>query len=124
MSFIDVSELMGDPDFVSTITRRRPTTTLVNEGEAVQAYADAQVIGSVQPAKTSDAQFLPEGVRLSDTVAFFTAADVSAGSGVDQLPDLLIIGSITYKILHLQDFRANGYVRAVALRLPAGTAGT
>jgi hypothetical protein len=121
---INVVELLTDPDFTRTITRRRPTTTLGYEGEAANTYGTAtSVVGSVQPAKLSDVQFLPEGARLSDTMAFFTAADVSAGNGRSQLPDILIDGAQTYRVLHLEDFRLNGYVRVLALRVPVNGGG-
>jgi hypothetical protein len=121
---INVSELLTDPDFTRTISRRRPTSSLANEGEATNTYGTAtSVVGAVQPAKLSDVQFLPEGARLSDTMAFFTAADVSAGDGRSQLPDMLIDGTATYRVLHLEDFRNNGYVRVLALRVPVEVGG-
>ena len=116
---IDVSELMADPDFVSSLYRLRPTSTVAKEGEVTNTYASSTIIGCVQDPCPVDVDLLPEGVRLVDAKVVFTAADVSPG-GSDQLPDLLQIKTESYRVLHVQDFRDNGYVRVLAQRYPAG----
>jgi hypothetical protein len=118
---INLARLTTSPRFTRQITRWRPTTTLANEGEATSTYASAMVLGSLQPSKDADVNLLPEGVRLSDCLAFYTSGDVQAGDGATQLPDILQVDAFYYRVLHLQDFRANGYVRVIALRYPAGT---
>lgn len=116
-----IDELAYDPEFVQTITRLRPTTTTSTGGLAANSYATASVIGCVQPLRDTDAQLLPEGVRLADCQAFWTADDVSIGDGVTQNPDLLQIGGVNYRVIHQQDYRVNGYIRVIVARYPAGT---
>ena len=116
---IDVSELMADPDFVSSLYRLRPTSTVAKEGEVTNTYTSSTIIGCVQDPCPVDVALLPEGVRLVDAKVVFTAADVSPGDS-DQLPDLLQIKTESYRVLHVQDFRDNGYVRVLAQRYPAG----
>jgi hypothetical protein len=117
---ISVAELAHDPDFVQTITRLRPTTTLTKEGLAGSTYTSLDVIGSVQPPNDDDIKLLPEGVRLSDCTAFFTNDDVSAGDGASQLPDILQVGGKNYRIIHVDNFSQNGYSRFIAERYYPG----
>jgi hypothetical protein len=118
---VDVSELLTDSDLgADTFTRLRPTTTMANEGEAGDAFRSEILTGIIQPAATADAQFLPEGVRLSDVQAFFTSGDLSAGDP-DLLPDVLQYKGITYRVMHVQDFDKHGMVKALAQRIAAGT---
>ena len=117
---ISVAELAYDPDFVQTITRLRPTTTVAKEGVASNTYASASVVGCVQPPNDDDVKLLPEGTRLSDCVAFFTLDDVSIGDGASQLPDLLVVDSKKYRIIHVDNFSANGYSRFIAARYYPG----
>jgi hypothetical protein len=118
---VDVSELLTDNDLgADTFTRRRPATTLASEGEASNSSTPVEMTGIIQPANTADAQFLPEGVRISDVQTFFTSGDVSVGSPT-QLADVLQYKGITYQVLHVQAFDKHGMVRALGQRIAAGT---
>lgn len=123
---INVSRVLTDERLgATTFTRKRPTTTLSNEGEAKDSYPSngtATLSGIVQPAATADANLLPEGVRLSDVEAFFTSGDISPG-GPSQNPDLLIHNGATYQTLHVQAFGEHGLVKALAQRVHVGVAG-
>ena len=120
---IDVSDLMSDPDLGgTTFTRRRPTTAVSTMGEASSSYTDTTMKGIVQPAATADAVLLPEGVRLSDVQAFFTAGDISVGDGKTTLPDVLVdAGGNSYRAIHVQEFGAHGMTKALAKRIFPGT---
>jgi hypothetical protein len=121
---ISVTELMSDADFgAAAVTRLRPTRSLGNQGESSVAYASSSLTAIAQPAKTTDANLLPEGVRVSDVEAFFTAGDLSVGDGNTLLPDLIQHAGITYRVLNVQDFSQHGYRRALAQRLAIGTPG-
>jgi hypothetical protein len=81
--------------------------------------------GIIQPAATADAQLLPEGVRLSDVQAFFTAGDISPGDGEGVAPDLLVDDAgNAYRVLHVQAFDKHGMTKALAQRLFPGTVGS
>ena len=117
---INVSDLLRDPDMnATTFTRQRPTTTLANQGEASDAYAPTVLQGIVQPAATADANLLPEGVRISDVQVFYSPSDISVG-GPGQNPDVLQYDGKDYVVKHVQDFGANGMVRALAQFYPGG----
>jgi hypothetical protein len=118
---VDVSDLMSDADLGGTLfTRRRPTSTLSNYGLATTTYTDTTDIpGIIQPAATADAKYLPEGTRLADVQAFFTAsADLSPGDGQSQLPDVLIDDAGNqFRVVHVQAFDKHGMTKALAQRL-------
>lgn len=114
--------MMSDVELGATnFTRLRPTVTLANEGEASRKYAPATLVGIVLPAKLADAVFLPEGVRLNDVNAFFTASDVTCGDGSKALPDRLVYGGNTFLALHVQDFSQYGMYKVLAQKIAAGT---
>jgi hypothetical protein len=117
---VNVSDLLLDPDLGSTtFTRQRPTTTLANQGEAYETYAPTVLQGIVQAASTADLNLLPEGTRISDVQAFFSATDMSVG-GSGQNPDVLQYDGKDYVVRHVQDFGGHGMVRALAQYYPGG----
>jgi len=121
---VDVSELLVDEELgATTFTRMRPTTGFVagSEGRSVDTYASATVNGIVQPARTKDAQLLPEGTRLSDAKSFFTSSDLSAGDGHSQKPDIIVHESKRYRVMHVEDLGNHGMVRAIGLYFTGGT---
>jgi hypothetical protein len=121
---VDVSDIVVDFDLGgTTFTRRRPTTTYSDEGIAQQSYDDLTVAGIVQPANTEDAQFLPDGVRLSDVKAFYSSVPVSAGDGSSTIGDVLVDDhGHTFQVLHVEGFYKHGMIKALAQRLlPEGS---
>ena len=115
---INVSDLLGRSSLGgTTFTRRRPTSTMANEGRGAPTYTDSTLTGVIQPAATADAQLLPDGTRLSDVQAFFTSGEISPGDGDAALPDLLVDDKgITYRVLHVQEFDKHGLTKALAER--------
>lgn len=116
---IDVSELIGDPDFFRTIGRRRVTgTTFANEGVASPTYGPAVDIDAcVQPSSPDIVKTLPEGVRIEDTVMVFTACGtLQEGDQTGKASDVLIVDGKSYRLIQLEDWEANGYQMAIAER--------
>ena len=119
---VNVAEVVIDADLGgTTFTRKRPTTSLANYGLSSSTYTATTMPGIIQPAATSDAKLLPEGVRLSDVQAFFTSYDISPGNGTSVIPDILIDDAgAEYRVLHVQAFGKNGMVKALAQRVFPG----
>lgn len=120
---INVSDLLTDPDLGgTTFTRRRPTSTVGTGGIVSTTYLDSTLSGIIQPAATADAQFLPEGVRLSDVQAFYTPSAISPGDGSTTAPDILVDNAgNTYQVLHVAAFDKHGMTKALAQKLLPGT---
>ena len=115
---VDVTDLMSDYDLGgTTFTRKRPAVTVANAGLATPTYTDLVMTGIVQPAATADANLLPEGTRLADVQAFFTAGEISVGT-TSTLPDLLVdTAGAHYRVLHVQAFGLHGMTKALAQRI-------
>jgi len=74
------------------------------EGEASTTYpTDTLLVGAVAPAKTADAAWLPEGVRLDDVSWFVSEEELRAGDGVTTIPDLVLYKGVTYQVLKAKD---------------------
>lgn len=117
---VEVSGLTLDADLGAVeFTRRRPTVADVEngEGETEISYEDTTLFGIVQPAQTTDALQLPEGVRIDDVNAFFCKDSITSGDGKATLPDLLVYNGNTYQALKVQDFSPHGLYRALAQRI-------
>src|ERR1035438_3840736 len=121
---VDVSDIVIDFDLGgTTFTRRRPITTYSGEGITNQSYVDLTVSGIVQPANQEDAQFLPDGVRLSDIKAFYSSVPISAGDGSSTIGDVLVddMGH-TFQVLHVEGFYKHGMIKALDQKLfPEGS---
>ena len=111
---IDVSEIMSDPDFTKSITRRRATLAVANEGEATYTYADRCITAIVQPAKPSEVALLPEGSRLNKILSVWTACDLRAADGDATESDVLVIDGASFRVVKVEPWQTNGYVRVFA----------
>jgi hypothetical protein len=110
---IDVAEMMSDPDFVEAITIRRPTVTLDAEGESSAAYQDIPAIAGVQPAGQDEVRMVPEGIRIDDAIAVWSATEMRAGGdGVDS--DTIVWKGKSYRVVAREPWMGNGYCMVVA----------
>lgn len=112
---IDVSELMTDPDFAVTFTRKRPgTPTLADEGVSSVTYTEEELVGIVQPAPADVVQLMPEGMRVKELRAFYTRCRLSPGDAGKTLPDVLVTADgASYKVVRVEDWSQHGYFMAV-----------
>lgn len=118
MSLVDVSELMTDPDFVETVTLRRPTIHFANEGEAISSYEDTSFVASVQPAKAEEIAALPEGERGSGQVyRIYTATELRMSDGKTDVSDVLVYGGKELRVIGQEPWGANGYFKFLAVEV-------
>lgn len=79
MANIDVSDLLLDPDFVSTVTLIRRSATVDGHGENVLTETIVpNVLMSVQGAKEESLARMPEGARLTDIITVFYRGQLTA----------------------------------------------
>jgi hypothetical protein len=112
MSLVDVSELMTDPDFVTTITLRRPVpATFAVDGSSETTYAaDVPVTAIVQPADAQQIVTLPEGSRGPGAVkCIWSATALRMADGAANEADVLIIDGISFKVVGEERWDDNGY---------------
>ncbi len=115
LGLIDVGELMTDPEFMQPVTRRRPRTTIDRFGVASTAYDEQEIMSSVQPLTVAQVKMLPEGTRLDNVLAFYSADLISPGNGRDKEPDVMITSDgMAYKVIQAAPWGDNGYFCAFA----------
>jgi len=120
MSLVDVSELLTGPDaadFMESVTLRRPSIHLANEGEAIASYdPDAAFDASVQPMKAEKVAELPEGQRGSGKVyVIYTATELRFSPGKTDISDVLSSSKGTLVVVGEEDWAGNGYHKYLAV---------
>ena len=113
-------DLIYDKDLGNkAFTRRRPVVSEVigGEGETATTYTDVPLIGAIAPAKTADAAWLPEGVRLDDVSWFVCEEELRSGDGKTTLPDLIVYQGVTYQALKAEDLSPWGVYMVLAQRV-------
>ena len=80
MALIDVSELLTDPDFTSTVTLIRRASTVNTYGENVMTETQSTITAVVQGANTESLERVPEGARLSDLIEVYYKGRLTAES--------------------------------------------
>lgn len=110
---IDVSEIIGDPDFNTTIHVVRPAAGAFQDegvwtpGGSATEY-DQIVI--VQPAKKDDlVKYVPEGERQNDAVQVWAnpGLNMSDGNGLDS--DTFIYNGGNYRVAFTKKWDDNGF---------------
>lgn len=121
---IDVSEVMVDPDFMQSATRRRGTRAfaLGGEGEIGTSYVDAAISVSIQPIQAGGVAaitaLLPEGQRGSGALfTVFSSSELRVDDGANGLADVVTVGARSFKIVRVDDWAGNGFYQAVGEEL-------
>lgn len=118
MALLDVSELLGDPDFtdVAQIIRR---SRAVNEfGENVLTEAPTNdLLVVVQPAKPSALERLPEGAKLKESINIWFQGTINI-EAVNGYSDIIVWRGDRYTVIDTDDFTnyGAGYTKALCLR--------
>ncbi len=111
---VNVAELMSDPDFTSRFTVRTPRVTVSDEGIGAAAYDERILVGIVQPAEASDITSMPEGTRVDDMIAVWSADLIAAADGKSLVGSAVIVlegppGPGSFRVVHEENWSANGY---------------
>lgn len=117
MSQVDVSELMSDPDFTTTIVLRRPAPARFgNEGENIATYLDdVSVTAIVQPADAQQVASLPDGSRGPGAVkAVWSATQLRMADGTTNDADVLVIDGVSFRVVGEERWPENGYYFVLA----------
>ena len=113
---IDVSELMDDPDFCTTITVLRRTSTVGTTGRNALAENPNTVTAIVQAGNGETLKRLPESAQLSDWITVYSKF-VFTADGMGQYPDIVQWNSKRYVVKLKIDYSnwGEGYTRADCL---------
>lgn len=107
MARIDVSELMTDPDFISSFVIYRRVQALNGFGENAPTETTVNAVGSIQAATGETAKRLPDGVQLSKFITVYTKTVLEAES-VGGYPDQVEYKGRRYNVFQCLPWDAFG----------------
>lgn len=107
MPFLDVSDVLDDPDFWQVISRQSNQVTMDATGLASQTTVTDQFQAVVVPITTRELQRLPESELLSGGVRVFSKTPLKSGQG-DFTADIVIVAGVSYVVYTVDDYTAFG----------------
>lgn len=106
MPFLDVSDILLDPDFADTVTLTRTTTTVVN-GRAVRSGADTTISAVVTSGSGDTLDRLAEGRMRHGSITIHTQTRLYAGQGNIDADEITYRGQ-RYTVTSVNDYSAYG----------------
>ena len=119
MPFLDVSDVLLDPDFATTFTVTRSAAAAGADGNnVVTPSAPISVTGVVEPANSNDLRRLPDAESLTGTIAIYTPFALNVLSA-NTTADIVTWNGRQYTVIDVEDWSqfGAGYVRALARML-------
>lgn len=116
MPVLDVTEILGDPDFAQQIMVRRGVLTEDDNGRGSMSYPpDVSTSAVVVPASGYDLMRLPDAERNEEHIRVYTQFPLSIGQGPSQTADLIIFHGKQYVVTQLDDYTdfGAGFVSAL-----------
>jgi hypothetical protein len=115
---IDVSELMRDPDFLSSVTLIRRTNTVASTGEVtVSNGSSASVSMVVQPGAGDMLERLPESVRSKELITLWYKSELyNQATTPGNYADIVVWRGRRFVVEHVEPFDnwGRGYYQGVA----------
>lgn len=121
---INVSELIGDPDFTQPngVTVIRRPCTVVNHRPSV-TETQIKVTGVITIAKDRDLQMLPEADRTEEAINVFTYKPLFTTGREDEeavqnyLSDVVVWQGNRYKVMNCMDDAQYGFCKSIAVKM-------
>lgn len=108
MALIDVSDLLTDPDFTTSVTLIRRSSVVDLHGENVLTEVQSTIIAVVQGANTETIQKMPEGALLGDLITVYYAGELTAESAVGY-SDIIVYRGRRYEVFEVpEDYMNHG----------------
>lgn len=113
---IGVGEILADPDLSRAFSvLRLDRGALANEGEWVEGSTTTiPMVGVIHPAKASQVALLPEGTRITDTIAVYTTSELIAEDGEGASADIIVWRGRQFRVVARRDWSDQGYWQAFA----------
>ena len=113
-----MSELLSDPDFVTSFELSISTGRRVRGGEWIESFITETRIGVIQPSSQKDTQYLKEGDKNKLAIRVYSDQSLSASDkNVPKLGDKVKWNNKSYRIASFKDWSQYGYWQALALEL-------
>lgn len=115
---LSVAEIINDADLAESFQVIRTTGSFVKGVWTSAAPTTLSLVGSVQPAGSTDINMVPEGDRVKGMVAvwcndplYTTSTDGSNTS------DIIVWHGVQWRVLSVEPWNDAGYYHAVASRM-------
>ena len=120
---IDLSELTYDEDFCTTFSIEHETAGTWSRGVYSSQKEVVTVTGIVSPSNAADIETVEEGDRKHGLKTFYTNMLPFAVTNTLTTSDVIVWDGKRYKLLHVFDYKANGYFKAIGELLGADEVG-
>lgn len=119
MAFLDVSDILADPDFADSFTVTRAVQTVGSDGMAAQTVTTAAASGVVQAGSGDVLNLLPESARVAGTIEIHTTFRLKLATATGPA-DVVTWGGQDYLVTLVNDYSSfgAGYVMAVCTLRP------
>ena len=120
---INVSELIGDPDFCQSngvkVTRR--TVTIVNHKPVTQEQK-LTLVGIITISDEQSDEMLPEADRNKEAIHIFTykrlmCTGCDRATGKDYMADIVTFEGVNYKVAYCLNDAQYGFCRSTAVKM-------
>lgn len=119
MALIDVTDLLGDPDFVDSDAQLiRRTVTINSFGEnVITEAAPVSIVASIQAGAGQQLDRLPESARLRDFITVYCDVQLTAES-VGGYCDVIVWDGARWLVQIVTDYHnyGAGYFEAVCIK--------
>lgn len=122
MPYLEVTELLTDPDFCEKMLCARQPQTVNQSGIAVNAPPlNLKFRGVVTAVSGYELQRDPEGELITGTISVITRFRLRDGKAGDSA-DIVQIGTRSYTVTNVQDYSrfGRGFIQATCDLLPLG----
>jgi hypothetical protein len=115
---IDVSDILGDPDFAMLLSVKRSSGSWARGGFAATT-STLTISGYVNAAASKDIEQVPEGDRATGVMTFYSPQPlyVTQTNPAAGLSDVITYNGEDYRLMHVWNRSANGFYKAVGVRI-------
>jgi hypothetical protein len=107
MPFLDLSDVLDDPDFTDTLLLTQETVTLDSHGRTVSTPVRRNISGVVTSDRGRNRDLLAEGQRISGSILVHTRTPLTSG-GEGRMADLLTWNGRDYIVATVDDYTRYG----------------
>ena len=121
MAWLDVSEILLDPDFMDTgLVCKRSTQAIGDNGRAANTVSSIPFAGVVTSDKGDLLERIMTGEGRTGSITIHTQFGLSAGSGADSIADIVTWQGRDYTVSNVNDYShfGRGFVAATCDLLP------
>jgi hypothetical protein len=117
---IDMSDIINDPELAQSFLVLRESGGEFGEGGWIPGrITEISMSGPVLPSSPAELQQVPEGDRVTEAKTFYCTAPLYT-TRKTALADMIrypAIGGDEYKVVHVFDRQANGFIKAIGVRM-------